>query len=230
MRIPKLLFLTLLVTLSISLPAFGAGSHHGGATTADSVTAVSDTTDSDDESLDTAATTTTIDLDDANDDASSLFDLTNIRHHSRWIQNLFDWAALGVGGLAIVFVLLLLLSPILAIILIIWLIARSGRRSPPIARPTETAQDGKHNTQIHASIAQEAGKTFRQRPYTVRQSIDDKKDRATLHIALGIGIIIFFIIIYSRTFIAIGALLTCYGVGEYINARREERRNDEQND
>lgn len=230
MRILKILIVTWLITVGMSLSALGAGSQQVGATTADSVTAISDTTDNDEDLLDTAATTTTSDFDEGDDDIVSPWELAGIKHHSRWIQNLFDWAALGLGGMAIIFVILLLLSPLLVIILIIWLIIRSGRRKPIVQRRDDASQQaatGDHSAQRHPA---DAPRDIPRRIYNTPDGVEQKKDRATLHMALGAGIIIFFLIVYSRTFIAVGALLLCYGVGEYINARREERRNNNRND
>lgn len=224
----KIFFAAVVMALGMSLETYATAHHRNAPAVADSVTAVSDTTDNDEDLADSATTTTLSAPDDADDGSQSLWEWSDVRHPARFVERLFDWAAFGVSGLAFIFILLLLFSPLILLIIAIWLIVRHGRRTPARPQTSFAAQNATPDHTESTSDATESERFNAARTATPRRTTSEKKDRATLHIALGIGLIIFFIIIYSRICIAIGALLLCYGAGEYINARREERRNDEQ--
>ena len=97
--------------------------------------------------------------------------------------------------LIIVLFLLFLLGPIIVVILLLWLLFRKNKQqAPPSSEPSQI------------------------RDVTVREN---GKDRAVRHIAVGIGLVAFFLIIDWNLGAAVGALLACYGVGEDVIARRK---------
>ena len=127
--------------------------------------------------------------------------------------------ALGLSGIALTLLIIAItvfihLLPVLFILLAIWLIVKH-RRKKSTAEPYRLRQA--------QSEADDVGMKL---PASSYEIINKRKDKAILHIAWGTGIILFFLIIYIKTGIAAGCVLLCCGIGEYVNAKREERRND----
>ena len=115
----------------------------------------------------------------------------------------------GVGGLlllVLVATLLFVLAPIGLIVLVLWLLLRRRR---------------------HASVAPETGPEVVASTMGITRGVipsDEKKEKAVLHIAVGVGICIALYILGSRLGAAVGIIVTCYGVGEYVNALRCARK------
>lgn len=94
-----------------------------------------------------------------------------------------------------IFALLFLLFPFILVIILLWIIFRKNKR-----------QSVQNNTQTDPVNA-----------VTVREST---KDSAVRNISIGIGLIVFCMIMGWKLGTAIGALLAIYGIGQYIIARR----------
>lgn len=206
------LMATLLLTLyaADSFALTGRAASPGG-----SVTAVSDTTDNDD------AEGTVLDTLYENPDNGralpSWLKFPGWDAHDSGLFNLFGMSGIALTTLFIFFAIFLNLLPFLLILLVVWLIVRRHRnsRKAGACAPSATLQEKQYATM--------------QQPDNPYERINKRKDAAIIHISLGIGMILFFIIIYVKLCIGIGCVLACYGIGEYINAKREERRNNDDN-
>lgn len=95
--------------------------------------------------------------------------------------------------------LLILAAPLIIIALLIYLLLRRKNTGPRFATQQPTSSDMKTETDT-----------------------SQLKERAILHMAVGVGIIIALALFASKLGMAAGIVLTCYGIGEYINARRKD--------
>ena len=188
-----------------------------------SITVVSDTSDTDSaaEAVDSAQYINLDSADNAADDALSHQILRKIFGNNTFLNDILP-GMVGVGGVAIalfavVIVILIFLAPILCIILLIYLITRSGHKNRTSAIPAPPATE-----------------TVPAKP-VMPATPDENKDKAILLIAVGAGLTVLFLIVYTKLGIGIGLFLVCYGIGKYLIARRQEHReyqdpkDDEQN-
>ncbi len=117
--------------------------------------------------------------------------------------NLFTGGSIVIGIIMGLVTLFILGLPILFVILLIYLL--TSRRRKRTTHPNETVQGN---------------------ALEIPETIEDKKDQAIMHMAVGVGIVILCWIIGVKVGIGIGFLLLCYGIGEYINAIRRKKRKD----
>lgn len=168
------------------------------------ITAVSDTTDTSVDSPDTAATTTITHI------PATKIDLTT---------NPFKFFDMGGGAfilLNLFLISLIFLVPLGLFILVIYLIVRRSRRKKE-EEPTPTI------------IYQNGPMPIGGYPEQTKRMLEKSKDRAILHMGLGIGVFVVSLLFHIKICIAIGILLFCYGSSEFTNARRHlrERNNDQ---
>jgi len=173
--------------------------HHSSA-----ITAVSDTTDSAVNSADTVTTTTMTHL------PTTKIDLTT---------NPFKFFDMGGGTfilLNLFLISLIFLVPLGFFILVIYLIVRRSRRRKREEEPAPTI------------IYQNGPMPIGGYPEQTKRMLEKNKDRAILHMGLGIGVFVVSLLFHIKICIAIGILLFCYGSSEFTNARRHlrERNND----
>ncbi len=157
------------------------------------ITVVSDTTDADD----------SVTYADEDSSAAQVITLNgkNIESFFNLNRHLFDFLGVGAFGMFIICLLvfiLIVLAPILLIALVLYLLLRKRKNSPACAQPGQQT----------AAKDDTAGSSY------------EKKDKAIMHIAIGIGIGIALYILDSLIGTAIGILIACYGIGEYANACR----------
>ncbi|MDD4759188.1 MAG: DUF6249 domain-containing protein [Bacteroidaceae bacterium] len=195
-----LLLLTVAFCFLQNVSADKAPTHHSTA-----ITAVSDTTDSAVDSPDTAATTTMTHL------PTTKIDLTT---------NPFKFFDMGGGAfilLNLFLISLIFLVPLGFFILVIYLIVRRNRRKKREEEPTPTI------------IYQNGPMPIGGYPEQTKRMLEKNKDRAILHMGLGIGVFVVSLLFHIKICIAIGIVLFCYGSSEFTNARRHlrERNNDQ---
>jgi uncharacterized membrane protein len=163
------------------------------------ITAVSDTTDSDADKVDTAATTTVVNV------PSGGIDLTT---------NPFKFFGMS-GGLFMLLnlflVSLIFLIPLALIVLVIYLLVRRNRRNKYQDPPT---------------IIYQNGAPFVNYPEQTKRMLEKSKDRAILHMGLGAGVFVVSLLFHIKICIAIGIILFFIGSSEYTNARRHLRERD----
>ncbi len=157
------------------------------------VTVVSDTTDTDDSVIYT----------DEDSSAAQVitFNGKNIESFFNLNRHLFDFLGAGAFGMFIICLLvfiLIILAPLLLIALVLYLLLRK-RKVPTACTQPDQQTTAKEDTAT---------------------SSYEKKDKAIIHIAIGIGIAIALYILGSLIGTAIGIVIACYGIGEYANACR----------
>ena len=173
------------------------------------IVAYSDTT-----SVDTTATVNNIPTSPDWDDFD--FDDDDFSSALKNVLGIGVGGALGVGGviLAIIlclFVLLLFLAPIIAIVVVIWLIVRNRNQRLRLAeKAMETGQP----------IPQEALKTP-----TV--SDDDLKNKGLRNLFLGLGLIACGHFIIGDVLQGIGMVLFFYGIGQTMIARSSKKKQED---
>lgn len=160
------------------------------------VTVVSDTTDIDDSVV----------YSDEDSDATQVITSNNwgldcLYNFSPHLFDFFGVSALGMFIACLIGIVLMVFAPVLLIALVLYLLLRKRNVRTASARQQEgTAVVG---NETHTS--------------------NEKKEKAVLHIATGVGISLAMYILDifgSSLGMAIGVLIACYGVGELVNACR----------
>ncbi|MBQ8098384.1 MAG: hypothetical protein IJ244_02560 [Bacteroidaceae bacterium] len=197
--------LQVLLLLIVSLfPKAVAQLNSSQSSTGTSITVVSDTTDAEDDALSIDTTfyvpQGTSNLKIVTPGKPTLPDWFPLNVES-WF-GLLGWGSLAIFIVFMLIGLAVIFSPIGLIILVIYLINKQDRK--------------KHTTNI--------AKTDTIPTYALPPTTEQRKDKAILHMALGVGVCILFYIIHLKVGIGAGIVILLYGVGEMINALRH--RND----
>lgn len=163
---------------------------------ASGVTVVSDTTDIDDGVVYSDEDSDAAQVITSND--WGLDRIYNVNHH---LFDFFGVSALGMFIACLIGMALIVLAPVLLIALVLYLLLRK-RNSRNV---------GARQQQGTAVVGNE------------QCTSNEKKEKAILHIAIGVGISLAMYILDifgSRVGMAIGVLIACYGAGELVNACR----------